>query len=236
MPSLILASEENSTHVEELVPWHVNGTLPADEQQRVERHLATCADCRASVDLEARIHSLMNGRHETVDCAPQSGWRKLTSQLDASGTQAERTAATPAPLRNGLSRVAAWHRLPAMLLAEAAAIGVLGFAFFHRDSDPALYRTLTEPSSAAAVNNLTLRVVLTEGTSPTRVREMLDHVGGAIHSGPSSGGLYTIELPRPPTVVTTQPDDTLAWLRAQPEVRFAEWVGTPPDQDLLTGP
>lgn len=53
-------SEANSSHcgdVRELIPDLVAGHLPAAEAARVRRHVGTCADCRAELDLVRLLHT-----------------------------------------------------------------------------------------------------------------------------------------------------------------------------------
>jgi anti-sigma factor RsiW len=43
--------------VRELIPDLVAGRLPADQAARVQSHMATCADCRAELDLVRLLHA-----------------------------------------------------------------------------------------------------------------------------------------------------------------------------------
>ncbi len=40
-----LREERQHRRIQELIPWHVNGTLAAEERQAVEAHVATCPRC-----------------------------------------------------------------------------------------------------------------------------------------------------------------------------------------------
>ncbi|MBO0749896.1 MAG: zf-HC2 domain-containing protein, partial [Porphyrobacter sp.] len=49
-----LRPSEHDT-VRQLLPWHVNGTLSADETARVDAHIAECAECRDDLAAEREL-------------------------------------------------------------------------------------------------------------------------------------------------------------------------------------
>lgn len=201
-------------HVEALIPWYVNGTLGSADTQRVQRHLQECEQCRASVELETKIAGLVREHRDTLDCAPQSGWSRLVAQLDARSSVSHAQAVPP---RSGK------RLIPALLIAQAAAIAGLGIALVYlldarTDSS---YRTLSDAAETAPAAGPTLRVVFAEDTSTEKLRTLLEPIGGTIRSGPTANSVYTIELQQSGTAAALQ------WLRTQPEVLFAEPVGAP---------
>ncbi|MCG8458320.1 MAG: zf-HC2 domain-containing protein [Holophagales bacterium] len=54
------------TPILELLPWFANGTLDADDRQRVEAHLATCESCRATLEDTVALGSAA-ARHLPID-------------------------------------------------------------------------------------------------------------------------------------------------------------------------
>ncbi|WP_196223328.1 zf-HC2 domain-containing protein [Roseibium sp. RKSG952] len=66
----------------ELIPWYVNGTLPASEMEMVQRHLETCPVC------EAEVHNQMSLAKKVAVKAPfgqplSRSWDKLREQIQA---------------------------------------------------------------------------------------------------------------------------------------------------------
>lgn len=224
MKPVTLLTVSDDPHVERLIPWYLNGTLDADGRRRVEVHLESCARCRTSHQLEARLAAQLREPREAPGCAPLAGWSRLEARLDL-----PRKPLSPAmavrnrPLRK-TTAAARSHLLAAVLLAQAAVIAGLGFALSNLTGgrDTAAYRTLGDSASARMVAEAPLlRIVFSEETDNARLRVLLRHVDGAIRSGPSAAGVYTVELS------SSGAAEALDWLRRQPEVLFAERVEAP---------
>jgi hypothetical protein len=206
-------------HVEALIPWHVNGTLNAADTQQVQLHLQSCEQCRASVQLEQKIAGLVLERRETLDCAPQSGWSRLAAQLDARAPSFPKQSKFPRPKLGVIGK----RLVPTLLLLQAAAIAGLGVALVQLldQRDDYAYQTLSDVTPTPTAAGPTLRVVFHDDTSNEKLRTLLEPIGGTIRSGPTGNGVYTIEAQR------SGSDAALEWLRAQPEVMFAEPVRSP---------
>ena len=43
-------ADENRDELHDLLPWHLNGTLPPDEDRAFRAHVEGCADCRADLE------------------------------------------------------------------------------------------------------------------------------------------------------------------------------------------
>jgi anti-sigma factor RsiW len=206
----------STAHVEEMIPWHVNGTLDADEAARVEAHLAQCEQCRASAQLEAQLVRLSRERRESVDLAPQFGWSRLAARLAPQETATGRREIIPRrwAFASGQGR---WP-FAGVLIGQAAALVLLAVAVVQLSSlRTARYVTLTDPVPEVSGPGATLRLVVAPDTSNERFRALLEHVRASIRSGPSVHGVYTVEL-------ATAPVAAVAWLRQQPEVRLVEAV------------
>ena len=90
--------------VQQLLPWHVNGTLSAEETARVEAHLAECEDCRHDLACErelAREVALLDAARAAIgDAGGASAWRvggtgKLLARLVAEDGYALRKRLIP---------------------------------------------------------------------------------------------------------------------------------------------
>lgn len=223
MKAVTTPPADSREHVEMLIPWYANGSLTAGERHEVERHLAECDQCRTALALEIRSAALMRENHETLECAPQSGWAQLAARLGEPGKAAPAVVAAPAAPARGQPL----GRVFVLLAAQAAAIAALAFALFFlvigRSSDG--YRTLTQPEASVARDAPALRVVFADATSSASIRALLAHVHGTIRSGPSGQNVYTIELTPTAAAPAWNPDEAARWLRGQPQVLLAEPIG-----------
>jgi Putative zinc-finger len=128
---------------------------------------------------------------------------------DAAGAGA-RFRRRGASLLGGTPRVVRWAlagQLAALILLAAA------LAFGPARRQPALYRTLSEPSAQAVSLTATsataaapqIRVVFVEAATAKQMREVLLSTRGHLVDGPSPLGAYTLELPVPAPAVAALP-------------------------------
>src|SRR5437868_3598363 len=82
MADLVHLHEDPHDRAQSLLPWYANGTLDPAEAALVEAHLATCADCRAALEMDRAI----GGHPADVPLDVEQGWAAMR----------ERLAATPA--------------------------------------------------------------------------------------------------------------------------------------------
>lgn len=202
--------------VEMLIPWYVNGTLSATESLRVERHLATCRQCRTSCEVEKIIERRMHDSPNQFTALPLTGWKQLASRLDMS---------------TGLvRRLTTYRRLVStLLLAQTAAIAILVIALVQTPPfrEVPLYRTLSDTSPTRYPTGAELRVVFSETTTVAQIRTWLDRIDGKVSDGPSPNNVYTVTLTSTADSNGMGPDAAASWLRQQPGVLFAESVGVP---------
>lgn len=197
----------------ELIPWLVNGRAEAADQQRAERHLASCAACRDELAFQRHLHAALAQDPAVVD-DPHPGLQDLLARIDAD----ERAAPTHRhwPARSLL------RGLLAAVLIEALGIVALSTAVWSQNAAQARYRTLTTP--AAAMSAATIRVVLTPALRLSELQALLAQTQLQIVGGPSAAGVYSL-APLAGAVVPPAAA-ALAQLRAHPGVRFAEPVVT----------
>lgn len=213
-----------------LLPWFVNGTLPAADARFVEDHLTGCEACRADAAALAQVRALLRSPGQ-VEHAPHGGLRKLLQRIDAAEAlplpppadrpedPARPVAARPSPAaatRAGANRAVPW--LAAAVVLQSLALLLVAVGAW-RDTDPlegAGYRTLT--TAALPAGRPAVRVVFAPATTLAEVQQLLRSTGLVALAGPSEAGLFTLAL-REPAAGT---DATLARLRADPRVHFAE--------------
>jgi hypothetical protein len=84
-----------------------------------------------------------------------------------------------------------------------------------------LYRTLADDSDQARQGQAHLQVALTDDMTEQGLQALLTRIGGTIVKGPSTLGVYTVEIPvseGAPDLI----DPILDVVRAHPKVRLAE--------------
>jgi hypothetical protein len=195
----------------ELLPWQVNGTLAAEERELVERHLATCAECRD--ELERCRATAAEVRASAVAPTPHPAQlAKLLQRLEPEVKRASGALLARTP------RAVRW-----LILGQAAALVALVATVVALAGRPAPFHTLSDAPAAAAPARQ-VRVVFAPETTEAELRQLLLAVRGEIVGGPSPLGAYAVSLP---VGEGTEPlPVVLAYLRAHSRVRFAEPVAT----------
>ena len=211
----------------ELLPWYVNGTLNIQEFQRVEAHLALCADCQGEL---ARCRSLAT----VVRTADDVAWEPSPAHLARLMARIEAAEASASAAPGWWQRLQdAWrngrrilHSTPPVMrwaFAVQCALVLLlaGGLLWQRPGQPTLYATLSDATQEPASANQHIRLVFMEDITERELRLLLTRVSGTITSGPSSAGAYTIGI----SPTTTVPS-ALEVLRAHRKVRLAEPIVT----------
>jgi len=227
----IIDLEACDSEAARLLPWFATGRIDAEDAARVEAHVATCPVCRADLATQRTLHGLMQSE-EKVEHAPQPSLQKLMSRINeldreipmASASAAEAAIALPrpTPARTGMPR---W--LAAAVVVQAVGLGLLGTLLWQHAG-----------GRHAAAEYVTLSTVEVGQETAPRVRVVfvadmtlggMAALLGALHSdivgGPTEAGAYTLAL-RPETNKPVSVNASLARLRADPRVLFAEPVVT----------
>jgi anti-sigma factor RsiW len=202
-----------------LLPWYVNGTATPEERRLVERHLGTCAACRADLALLREIDAAAGDVAARTPPPSPDGLARTLARID------DLERATPRAGRRGLR---AWidailpPTAPAArwaLAAQFVVILALGGVLLLR-LPGGQGATLSGGSQAGSGTRLT--VVFQPQVTEQQLRETLLAVSAVVVGGPSALGVYVIEVPvaepNAPAV-----EDALSRLRARSDVvRFAE--------------
>lgn len=209
----------------ELLPWMVNGRIEGSDAAWLDAHLAQCADCRSELTAQQRLRDAI-AREPTVEFAPQAGFNRLWKRIEAeahsdnghgddTGTHPE----LPAHTYTAATRTVPWMRVTVAL--QAAAIAVLCVALWHTPPVPApAYRTVTDPPTGSVIAGPVVKAIFDDQVRLADVKDILAASELVVASGPSEAGVYTL-VPREPGIADI-PAATLARLRADPRVRFAE--------------
>lgn len=158
-----------------LLPWLVNGTLPAPEAASLRAHLAGCASCRAALAAERRIAEAIAARPLGED-ALEAGWAKLKPTL---------------PPRQGrpVGRAAAFG----LGFALAASLA-LGAVLLREPAAP--FTTLTTRATPAEAARL--RASPAPGADPAALAALFASAGLSVVEGPGPAGVFTLAAADPP--------------------------------------
>lgn len=167
--------------VQELLPWLVNGTLAADEVERVEAHLAECAECRADLDAERRLSTAVASLPLDTD----SGWEAIERRITADPSIRPHPA--PSIWRK---RVPLGWAVASPFAAAAAVALVLVNVTPAQPVDPQ-YRALGAAEMAQTAN------LVVQFEPKTQVRDMqaaLAGVNARLVDGPTDTGAYLLRV------------------------------------------
>ena len=187
----------------DLMPWLVTGRLEADEQARVEAHLATCEDCAHMLKAERALA----GAVAELPIATGIGWAAMRDRLDAAARQ---TAILPPPAprwRLGMKQIGVVLAAQAALLAAAVSITVRTIA------PVAPYHAL---GSAPVTTGGNVIVVFRPDLRESDMRRLLKDSDARLVDGPTAANAYVLRVP------DAERTDALARLRSDASVVLAE--------------
>lgn len=208
-----------------MLPWFVTGRLSGEDAQRIERHLESCAACRAEL-AEQRELCVHIRRDEPLLLAPQASLQKMMARIDASASRDPTLEVAPTseiptsiPVKGRPYR---WLAIAAAL--QAVTIAVL-LAFVLRGTTQEMtaprFTTLTTGSTVNE-GGASLRVVFKPETQAAAMQSLLRSVKAQVAAGPTEAGVYTLRL----TNAADERDVSraLSQVRADKSVIFAERV------------
>lgn len=215
------------TRAELIIPWLVNGSLPADAEPALREHVATCPECREDYGEQLRVRDAMQAEGPLVFAA-ESSYQKLLARMQKPEAARELPAevaepdlsATLHPYRRAQTAVR-W--LAAAAIVQAFAIGIGGWMWHSsRATSDAPYMTLTSvaPSYQSGPR---ARVLFRTDLSVGSLQTLLQGAGAHIIDGPADGDVYTLGFAPPPSSPAAL-EKRIAALRANPAVLFAEPV------------
>jgi len=217
------AERGNRLHrrVWDLLPWYANGTLEDGERRTVESHLAACSRCREELSACRGLGELLQ---QVPEVAPAPHPAHLARILEKIGDHERAAWQSPLEsLRNLLTatpRPVRWALVAQLVLVLGLGLGLS----LHRQpaAASAVYRTLSDgpPAMSSTAPSSRLRLVFAAGTTEQEIRDLLLCIRGQIVSGPSSLGVYTVEVPTGPDPL----EDVLAHVRKHRQVSLAEPV------------
>ncbi|HKS71501.1 MAG TPA: zf-HC2 domain-containing protein, partial [Ktedonobacterales bacterium] len=213
------------TRAELLIPWLVNGSLPADAEPAVREHVATCPECRQEYEEQLRVREAMRAEGPLVFAAESSYQKLLTRMQSPQADREPRAAPTeldsfrPMPPQRRTPPVVRW--LAAAVILQTFAIG-LGAWVWHSSSATTGARYVTLASAPPSYDSgPRARVLFRTDLSVGALQTVLQRAGAHIVDGPGDGDVYTLGF-APPPASRAALAKRIAALRADPAVLFAE--------------
>jgi hypothetical protein len=211
-----------SEHVAEILPWYVNASLSREETALVDEHLAACAACRDEL-ARCRVLSLAARSAAQGD----EGWAPSPAHFARvlERVEASEQRRLGARGRAFLERLRSWvidTPRPvrwAFAVQGVAALALAAALLWRVPEPPPAYETLSRPASTAAGDRARLHLVVAEETTERELRDLLHGIEGVLVGGPSSRGVYTVELPVGASE-RERVEAIAARIRGAPSVRF----------------
>lgn len=215
------------TRAELIIPWLVNGSLPADAEPALREHIATCPECQENYEEQLRVREAMRAEGPLVFAAESSYQKLLTRMQKPEAAQAPPTALTavePADAPRSFRQSPPLVRwLAAAVIVQAFALGLGAWAWHSSVAARAPgYRALTSapPSYDSGPR---VRILFRTDLSVGALQGVLNGVGAHIIDGPADGDVYTLRFAQPPDSHAAL-EKRIAALRGNPVVLFAEPV------------
>lgn len=204
MARIIPLHGDEHREFEELLPWYVTGQLAPEEHERLEAHVAACAECQAEVRIQKRLESEVARLPMDVE----HSWSKMRRRLEAGEPEAERTGAG--------AQIAKAARAPWAGWAAAAAIAAVAGPLLLLQQPMQLageYHALSAPAAKRTGN---LVVIFRPDAREADMRAALKTAHARLVDGPTEADAYVLSVAAP------QREAALTALRARADVVLAE--------------
>lgn len=210
-----------------IIPWLVNGSLPAGVEPAVRDHVATCPECRQDYEEQLRVREAVRAEGPLVFAA-ESSYQKLLARIQ--NPQADRPPHEAAaesdafqPIRTVRESPPVVRWLAAAVILQAFALG-LGAWVWHSSRVPSDARYITLTSASPSYDSgPRARVLFRPDLSVGALQTVLHAAGAHIINGPADEDVYTLGFSPPPESQAALAQ-RIAALRASPAVLFAEPV------------
>lgn len=218
---LKVAGKSEHQKIWDLLPWYVNRTLEAAEQDIVKEHLKTCITCRIELSQQQRIFEKIQ-QSDLLQQVSQVSLAQLKKRINDQGKS--NTSMVLSRSGKELRSSSQWIGfVKYTALAASLLIMATPFMLISTIDQSELrgeYRTLANPSAGESLHNR-IRIVFANQPDPEQIESILNNVSGHIINGPSQNGVYEVQIGY------GQPDlqnisDAIARLRKNPRVVFAE--------------
>ncbi|MDX8346892.1 hypothetical protein SLH49_02735 [Cognatiyoonia sp. IB215446] len=165
----------------ELIPWYVNGSLPAKQADEIKAKSKTCADFAAEIMRQRDIASEVR-KPDLFDVPLARNWQALQSQI-----KAEERARSP--------KFDLWEQFVRRHSGTVAFVSVAAMAALVMLMPPEgpAFQTLTTDAHIPAGN--VIKFQLAVGVSEDQLSARLAELGLTLIVGPSETGVYQASVP-----------------------------------------
>jgi anti-sigma factor RsiW len=204
-----------------LLPWYANGTLPATEREQMAQHLKSCAACRAELDEIASLQTRLKPCYESRSGPSPDVVRSVLGTVTREAVA--RQEKQP-PQSFWLGRIDQWFRSWFLLqwtptLAAALLVAQLGLLVWVGVSPTPQGQIVTR---SLGMQSAKIAIAFQTSATDEQIRTLLQSVRGRVIDGPTTAGLYTIEVLSADTSIA---EKKRALLQARADVvRSAELV------------
>lgn len=196
-----------------LLPFYLNGTLSDQERQEVDMHLSECSSCQQELDEMRSLRTEVRTHFSTLPQPPADMFSKIKFQILAES--ASEKASTPiirsqtseslvSQIQDFIHSIFATQWAPA--LALCLIVGQAGLLFWNMTSPtssftgegpaygPVIERSVPQAPTPDTAQKL--RIAFEDQTPEHTVRTIIQNLKGRIVDGPTSEGIYIVEVPK----------------------------------------
>lgn len=194
-----MTDNDSRRRFEELLPWHVNGTLAAAEREWVERYLREHPEAHAELRCEEGLRTYM--RQDTPPPTPDAGLERFMARIHAEAGARARPAAAARP--PGLADrvrafLASWNLTPALAVAATVVVAqtaIIGGLLSTQGLDEPEFSTVRSLPPGQVVSGPVLQLSFRPDTSEAELRALIVGIGGTLVGGPGQLGNYLVAVP-----------------------------------------
>jgi len=198
----------------ELLPWLVNGSMGAEEEQRVREHALSCIICRREL-AELRLFANLVSEEAKSVHIPAPDMRNINARIDGLIGRRNRW-------REGLYGFRAVMSKPWRLAfaVQTCLVIVLATVLLWPGPPDSEFTTLTQPRNIP--DGRYVRVVFNPDMAISELANLLDEMKLTVADGPTAHGVYTLGVSA--TMSEAKLARLLERLQGEPDVQFAQWA------------
>ncbi len=196
-----------------LLPFYLNGTLSDQERQTVDLHLAECNTCQQELDEMRSLQTHVNAYFSSLPQPPADIFNKVKTQILAESepekahppiVHAPTTNTLGTRIQDFLQSIFTTQWAPA--LAMSLILGQAGLLFWIITTSPTSPLGTEGPGYGPVIERaipqvplpeikLKLRIAFEDQTPEHTIRTIIHSLKGRIVDGPTSDGIYIVEVP-----------------------------------------
>ncbi len=215
--------------IAELLPWYITDTLNSPEKSRVSRHLETCPLCRQELHLYRQLETTNQVSVADGSWKPSAGqFAAIMQGIDELELKEQAKTVLKKENQNRANRWNWFKTIPKPVFwFMALETGALATLMMVLVSQPLPYlaqpgfETLSNASPAVNHDLPRLHIVFSHDITEQEIRALLLKSGAQLISGPSTLGVYTLQLAVQDKNTVQQ---TVTELRTAPKIKFVEEI------------